>query len=709
MLVYIDKNIDNSKWSESDRVSTMSFNKSAVTGAQNELYAEPLDVILSRHISGISKYYHLMPVVDNFNVMFNLDIGSNANKVDNISSNMVNVWKDGQKYLKELLGDIQGVVKNPTDSWLSGIGHYLGKIRSGYAKFQLGFNPKVWITQLSSFFASTSILDYNSIFKGFTLKVDDVDEFCPLAKLRNYENAVALAQGVIDKVDKVGDVLMKPIGVMDRFVIKKLFGACQVQVEKNRGLKVGTLENKQKAGELLKTVIFETQQNSLASERSKAMRSTNDFSKAITMFSADAMKLTGRVIDTLGELSVLKAKKRIATDTSEIANLNKRIKEIEKKVAKSLLAILTSATFMALVAQAFKTLYNKDDEEENIAENIAVDAFGNLLGGLPLIRDAYSRVADGYSVDGYAYSALNDLLDSFASVKDLTVNMATGNFDSKELALNLKNTTYAVCQILGIPIRNIYNVGYGLINRVSPETGYVINNTFYKQSYNADLKKAIENNDEDMISTIAVLIMNENAGAFENKQTRNEVDRLITAGNDVLPQSIGSSMTIDGETFTLTESQKQDFKKIYNNSIEKVDALVSSKGYRIASDEAKAKAIKYIYKYYFYEAQQDLFDVELDNKIYLFGQILPIEKMALALAEAPIIAEKSTNKKSSVQAYLQRSKLTAIQKYILMGYFGYKNTYGESQVKALISKTNLSKKQREILLEKCGYKTTKAV
>ena len=320
-----------------------------------------------------------------------------------------------------------------------------------------------------------------------------------------------------------------------------------------------------------------------------------------------------------------------------------------------------------------------------------------MIGGLPLIKDLYSKVFEGYDFDSFAFSSMNDLFEAVGSVDGLWSG------DSREVAKTIRKISYAVGQIFGVPVRNLYNVFYGTSNLISPEFAYKLDDIFYNQSYNADLKKAIKNNDEDMISTIAGLIMNENVGAFENKATRNEVDRLITAGYDVLPQSIGSSMTIDGETFKLTESQKQEFKKTYNQSIEKVDALVSSNGYKIASDEAKAKAIKYVYKYYFYEAQQDMFDLELDNKLYLFGQIVPIEKMALALAEAPIIAEKSTNKKTAVQRYLQASKLTATQKYMLMGYFGYKNTKGEGIVANAINKTILTKEQRSTLLGMCGY------
>ena len=694
---YIAQSVDvDSLQFELDRVSNLSFNKSAVKGAKNELFIESLDLVLSRHLRGIAQYYHLSNVIDNFNIIYNMDIGGNANRVKSIASESVNVWDKGKTYLQDLISDIQGIKRGEGS-------RAFGWIRGSYAKYQLGANPKVWFTQLSSFFASTSILDYGSIVKGLAIKTNDVDKYCSLAKLRNNDNTAALAQGVLDKVDKVSNVLMKPIGMTDRLVVKKLFGACQVQVQKNTGLKIGTEENKVKAGELLQKVILETQQNTMATERSQAMRSSSELMKTLTMFTSDSMKVIGRVIDSYGELSILKARRKATSDANEKALLDKKIKTARKKAAKSTSALVTSAMFMALIAQAFRTLYNKDDEEDNIVENITVDAVGNLFGGLPIFKDVYAKIIEGYDFDGYQYSAINDLLDSVSNVIDLTGNIFSGNADSREVARNIKNMSYAIGQLFGIPVRNVYNVFYGLTKRVSPESAYKIDDVFYKQSYNSDLKKAIKNNDEEMIATIAGLIMDENIGAFENGSTRNEVNRLLSAGFDVLPQTVGNSMTINEVQYTLAGPQKENFKKVYSQSITAVDKLVSSNGYKIATDEAKAKAIKYIYKYYYYEAQHQALNVDLDSKLYLFGQIVPIEKMALALAEVPLLVENSTNKKTAVQRYLQASKLTSAQKYMLMGYFGYKNTKGEGVVKSAINKTSLTKEQKKLLLEKCGY------
>ena len=74
---------------------------------------------------------------------------------------------------------------------------------------------------------------------------------------------------------------------------------------------------------------------------------------------------------------------------------------------------------MALIAQAFKWLYNKNDDDEKVAETIIVDAFGNMLGGLPLIKDIYARLVEGYELNNYAYSAINDIKKYLKSISIL--------------------------------------------------------------------------------------------------------------------------------------------------------------------------------------------------------------------------------------------------------------------------------------------------
>lgn len=703
----IAHNVDTSTFfDEMSRVSNASFNRDTVKGAKNELFIESLDAVLDRHIRAVAQYANLALAIDQYNLLYNLDIGDNPNKPTSVKTESVDMWSEGDAYFKKLISDIQGIPASKGD----GV-RFMGWLRGSYAKYQLGANPKVWITQLSSFAAAGNILDIDCIIKGIGVKASDVDEYCGLAKVRNTENAAALAQGVVEKTGKVGDVLMKPIGMVDRFVIARLFGACQLQIEKNEGLKVGTKENKVKAGELLEKVILETQQNALATEKSSAMRSGSELMKTLTMFSADSMKVIGRVVDAIGEVSVLKAKRKLATDPDEIASLDKKIKAANKKARRAVGSLVSSAVFMALVAQLFRWLYNKDDEDDNVAVNMTVDAIGNLLGGLPFIKDIYSYFAEGYDFDNYAYSAINDMFDSAEMLFTTAGNIFEGNMDSREVALTIKNLLYAGGQMFGIPTRNVYNIIYGLTKRISPSTAYSIDDMFYKQNYRSDLAKAIENEDEAMVATITSLMLDENIGGIADSEARKELDSLVQKGFDVIPRSVSKKITYDGVEYELTPNQVKQFEKVYSVANEAIASLVKMSQYKGATDEVKAKAVNFIYNVYYNLALQDFLGVDLETKSVLFAEAIDIEKLAIIVATANSLKADldkkgvaiSGTRKAKIQSYVNSLQLKAVEKYMIMGYLGYKNTKGEIQVKAYINRLSLTKTEKAKLLEYSGY------
>lgn len=682
---------------EMNRVSNASFNKDTVQGAKGELFIEGLDEVLDRHIHGVSQYAALAPVIDQYDILYNLNMAEDANKPKTVRTESENTWAKGNDYFKKLISDIQGI--SPTRG---GGSKLFGFLRGSYAKYQLGLNPKVWLTQLSSIFASSSILDYSSIIKGFGIKAPDVDDYCSLAAVRNNDNSAAMAQSVLDKVDKFGSALMKPIGKVDRFVIKRLFGACQVQVQKENGLKVGTKENKIKAGELLEKVILETQQNSMATERSAAMRSGSELMKTLTMFTADSMKVFGRVVDSFGEVSVLKHKIKETTDPKEKEALQAQLKTATKKARKSVTALAATAIFMALVAQAFRWLYGKDDDDENALETMTVDAIGNLMGGLPLIKDIYAKLTEGYDLNNYAYSAINDLFDAFASAV---------NFSEGKPAKKVKDIVYAVGQLFGIPTRNVYNIFYGLTKKFSPTTAYEIDNVFYNKNYSSDLQKAIDNDDEEMISTIMGLMLDEKVGSIDSTTVRNELNNLISKGYKVLPRSIGNSITYNGEEIALTTHQREQFKSIYSEANNALASLVEGKSYRSASEEVKAKAIGFIWDIYYNLAIEDLLGVDLETKNTLFAKAIDISSLAIIVATARGLEADtdkkgkviSGSKKAKVQGYINSLGLKAAQKYMIMGYLGYTNKNGESQVRSYIQRLRLSKSEKERLFEYSGY------
>ena len=715
----IAKNVDTSDiQGEIDRVSSASFNKDTVRGAKQELYIEAADAVFNRHIHAVAQYAALSPAIETYNKLYNLDIGGNANKPVSVATESANTWAKGSRYFSKLISDIQGIPASSSEGMRA-----LGFIRGSYAKFQLGANPKVWVTQLSSLFAASSVLDASSIARGMTVSAKDVDTYCPLAKLRAQDNTAAMAQGVLDKVGRVSNVLMAPIGKMDRFVVRRLFGACQVQVQKNGGAKIGTEANKIEAGKLLKRVILETQQNSLATERSAAMRSGNEIMRTITMFSADSMKVIGRVIDSVGELSTLKAKLRMTTDTERQATLRKQIKAARKKVFKSVTALATSALFMAAIAQLFSWLYNKDkDDDETAGQQIFVDFIGNLLGGLPLIRDVYTRIAEGYELDNYAYSALNDLLDSAINLFDTIGSLVSGEESSQTVAARIKNLAYSIGQIFGIPARNIYNVFYGFTKRISPTTAYKIDEAFYAKNYVTDLNKAIESDDTDMIAMLTSMIFGERMGnTTMSDAVRNKFVDLYSKGYSVLPRSIGDTITYGGVEIPLTEQEYSRFRSIYSQSMKDIEKMVNSGTFNVLSEEMQAKAIKQVYDAYYYDALSDLAGVDERTTIGELSEWIDMSKLSVVFTGiSDIESDKNANgatiagsKKKNTIKYLLGQNLSDGERLLILCYRGYSiqdgdyKGYTAKRAKLILLQYILklpgTSAEKAALAEKCGF------
>ncbi len=513
-------------------------------------------------------------------------------------------------------------------------------------------------------------------------------------------------------LQKVRDVAMLPISKVDRIVITRLFGACQMQVEKNGGAKVGTRENKVEAGKLLTRVILETQQNSLATERSVAMRSADELIKGFTMFSADAMKVGARFVDAFGELSVLKTLLKEAKKTggnAEVKRLETELKRAKKQCVRATSALVGVAAFNAVLAYAFKWLYRRDDEES--LGTLLADTFGNMLGGIPFVRDFWSFFQDGFEMDHFLISTVNDVLGTAAASFELVRDAASGKEVTRQEALaNMRKVLYAAGQLSGVPVRNVYNVTTGLINRVAPATGYQVESLFVKKPFSSDLAKAIEADDERMIGVISGLMLDERVG-IEDDKTRTVLRDLTGKGYSVLPRAVGETVTLNGEERILTGKQQKRFRTVYGVAEEAVADMVRLKRFAEQDDAVKEKAIRFIYDVYWNLALEDVTGEDLAEKNVLFAEAIDIEKLALIIAMARSIeADKDKNgkaiagtKKRKVEQLVSSLHLTAAQKYMVMGYLGYSNQNGREQVERYIGGLKLTKDEKKALLKYSGY------
>ena len=394
-----------------------------------------------------------------------------------------------------------------------------------------------------------------------------------------------------------------------------------------------------------------------------------------------------------------------------------------KKVRKSLTALAASALFMAAIAQLFSWLYNKDkDDDETAAQQVLVDFAGNLLGGLPLVRDIYSRIVEGYSVDNYAYSALNDLLDSAVNLFDTVGSLVSGDESNSKLTARTKNLLYALGQLTGIPTRNIYNVFYGLTKRISPTTAYQIDEAFYAKNYVADLNKAIESDDTDMIAMLTDMIFGERMGdTTMSDAVRDKFMDLYSKGYSVLPRSIGDTISYGGVEIPITDEEYTRFRAIYAQSMKDIEKMMNRGSFNVLSEEMQAKAIKQVYDAYYYNALSDLVGVDERTTIGELSKWIDMSKLSVAFVGLSEVESDKNSKgetiagslKKNTIKYLLEQDLSDGERLLILCYRGYAiqdgdyNGYSAKRAKRILLQYILglrcSQSEKANIASKCGF------
>lgn len=719
------KSVDTSYSAELDRVSNASFNKDIVKGAAGELFIQNADVLFRNHVKAVCQYATLSPAIEAYNKLFNMDISGNPNKPVSVKTESENIWSGANEYFRNLIGDIQGVPRTRGEGT-----EILSYIRGGYAKFQLGANPKTWASQLSSAFAATSILDIDSMAKATGISGKDVDKYCAIAELRNAENTAAMAQGVMTpgkrirtKLDKVSDVLMKPIGWVDRGVVRRLFAVCQVQVQKNGGAKIGTEANKVEAGKLLERVILETQQNSFATEKSAAMRSGNEILKTFTMFSADGMKMVGRVMDGFGEVSAIKARLKGADKATKEA-AKAELAAAGKKLGRSVGAMALSSLHMALVAQFFRHLYDKEEDDDTVLAvtwDMALDFGGGMLGGLPLWRDLYTRLTDGFGVENCTLETFNALMDSTAGVVTLTTKAMQGKATPQEAARAAKNVIYSACQFGGIPVRNVMNLVGGITKRFSPEAAYTVDGWFYEKNYQNDLWRAVEDGDDRMVNMLVTLAVNDKTGSTLTEAAHTELRRLISAGYNALPREVGKTITVDGTEYAMSEEEREMVREAYATATDKLDKLFANSAYSRLTDEEKTDAIRYVYNTAYNAALADVYGIDRGNAAIIAETVGYDTAATLYIRTKGIESDKGkdgktiagTKRKKTVAA-INSMPISTEKKLFLICAKGYALSDGDVKgltaeaakkrlLRYIVNLPGKTKNEKAMLAEMCGF------
>ena len=701
---------------EMNLIANQSIHKDRVKGSKQTLYISPVNMVVMNHIRQIAMYNaYAIPIdtlrrVMNKNVSLTFDGKPNTAQAETLKTVIQETaWADFEKFLDKYMMDVQGgSFSNTTPDKI------IRWMRSNYAKFQLGLNIKTMLSQLTSLPMAGSRLGWKNLLKGTFAKpnFEEMLKYSEWARARNYEGAAYKSQSLVDNVDKVGQLAMKPIGMVDLFTMNRIYNAAKYYIASRDGISLDSVECKTKAAAMLEEIGRETQNNSEAAEKSALMRSGNELIKSIVMFSSDAMKQFSSLMQALNKIKFIKQK--IKLGKGDKVALEKQLSAARKEARGAFASVGVSSAMYVLMGMLVNYgLFAKEPEDDESYIEIFLKNFGgSVTGMIPVVRDLYSFFVDGYELDNFAYETVNGLSEAVKNIGTLMERAGSGErVTDQEWMLAMRKFIYAAGQITGLPTRNLYNQIYGLIKRVSPSAAYDINSIFYGAS-TKDLDKAIQKGDTALSTTIAEQLLSDK-GIDASKKVASAFSDLYSKGYS-MPKGIPESITYNEEEISLNAKQQGIVIDAYSEAANKAEGLINSADWASLSDEAKANALKLLFNYYYYYGINKATGAYADNRTLLLGSAIDITKIASAygqIAELTADTDKKGNvisgtKKAKVQRLVNSLRLSAAQKYILMGFLGYKNSNGESSVTSYIRNIGISQDMQTALLEMSGYEVS---
>ena len=699
-------------FSELFSVYNASFNKETKPNAKNKIVVENILDVINRHSKQMASYYGLAVPLKTLNRLYNkkLDDGSKLsieiNKVD----------PEFERYISKLLGDLQGRGKQ-----LDTFDKVIGKVRSLGAKAALGLNLKVLANQFVSLPASHAVgVEYKNIMKGFAQAVakktdfDKLTQYCPMLYDRFREGSnidVGLLkenQGLFGKVDKLTELTTAPIGKIDKFICGAVWNSCLEQTKDSSKYDNYSDEHYKEAAKLTEKAVIKTQANYTALYRPAILRKQDWFLQLSTMFMSEPLQQFSLLASSIDKIYV--AKQLIKKNNS--AENQALLKQAKAEARTAITAVMVDAILLALIAQAFKWVKGQDDEETTL-EGITNELKANFIGMIPFLKDVYSLI-EGYDVTNMAYTGLTNVVNGMKEMYNIVDLVVSGEkYTDTEIRGKIRKTLIGLSQTFGIPLRNLETYTKGIIEKFAPSFVYMWEDKLDMNygSYKTDLTNAIESDNDELADTIIELMLEDRGAKIDDEATITVFRDLYKEGFDVFPRNVGDTIVHDNESIKLTKRQYEKFKKIYGQANDQISSLINSKSFTDAPSVVKAKSIKYIYDYYYEEALKDLLGIDSDEKKYLFAQAIDITQLAMIVAQvSQVVADTdksgktiSGSRKAKITSLINSMKLTATQKYMLMGYFGYKNANGERQVKTYIQSLKLTKTEKETLFEMCGY------
>ncbi len=677
-------------------VYNASFNKNVRRNAKNKVIVENVLDVVEKHTQQMSAYYGLAIPIKMFNKVMN-------KKTENGDHLFGKVYKKApmfERYITKLLKDIQGV-----RSESSTFDRVLGKIRGYWARAALGLNPKVWTTQFASLVSAGGVgIEYRHLIKGLSKAFVRKTDYDTLYKYSSmlYDRAregnnidVGLLKqdvGTLGKLDWVTNATTKPIGIIDKLVVGAVWNAA-LDSTKNK-YTPNSIEHYQAAAKLTEEAVIRTQANWSPLYRPQILREHSSALSMITMFMSEPLQVFSQIAGSIEKLKIARQ-----------LNDAKLIKEASSEARRYALSISMNAIFLVMVGMAFKWVKFGTDDEEEWWEQMLIELGAHFVGMLPIVRDIYSQF-QGYELSNMYETGLTNIYNGLESIVSVVEGGILGNkpYDKKDFFKDGRRLTFGLSQTLGVPVRNLETYFFGILEKFDEGLVYKYRDKYRTQNYSSDLQKALENEDDDLADTIIDLMLEDRKISIKEQKVNTEVARLYKLGNAVLPRAVPKSIEIDDEIVKLTNRQYKKFQETYNQADDEVTKLVNSVTYITMNDRAKARAIKFIYDYYYNMAKEELTGEDYTGKIGFMAKAIDIHKLAAIYAVAQVTEADTTrsgqiisgSKKAKISSMLIQYRLTSSQRALIMAYLGY-SIDNSGAIKILMNQYGLTSEEKAIL------------
>ena len=165
---------------------------------------------------------------------------------------------------------------------------------------------------------------------------------------------------------------------------------------------------------------------------------------------------------------------------------------------------------------------------------------------------------------------------------------------------------------------------------------------------------------------------------------------------------------------SLSNAEHKQMLDAMNEVLNSYVSIMNSRDYQNLNADKRKTYLNNIYNLNYILNLANIIGVDnlksSDYKKYLFSSVLDRGCLTAMSYIATIESDVdwkgnviANSKKKKIQRYVNSLRITPAEKYILMGYAGYKNLNGESTVKSYLRRNGLSKDEIELMMEWCGY------